>query len=95
VKNDLNPIDLVKRNFCFETEGVFHRFHKIQQAFEDVGHIYFHLPSYSPFLNVSEWIFGHIKSHVQQNNLQNHKTLLLHINDGVQSIATNMVQGWI
>ena len=22
-KNDLNPIDLVKRNFCFETEGVY------------------------------------------------------------------------
>jgi hypothetical protein len=22
VKNDLNPIELVKRNFCFETEGV-------------------------------------------------------------------------
>jgi hypothetical protein len=22
VKNDLNPTDLVKRNFCFETEGV-------------------------------------------------------------------------
>jgi hypothetical protein len=21
-KNDLNPTDLVKRNFCFETEGV-------------------------------------------------------------------------
>jgi hypothetical protein len=23
VKNDLNPIDLVKRNFCFEMEGVY------------------------------------------------------------------------
>jgi hypothetical protein len=22
-KNDLNPTDLVKRNFCFETEGVY------------------------------------------------------------------------
>jgi hypothetical protein len=22
-KNDLNPADLVKRNFCFQTEGVF------------------------------------------------------------------------
>jgi hypothetical protein len=25
-KNDLNPTYLVKRNFCFETEGVLHNF---------------------------------------------------------------------
>jgi hypothetical protein len=32
----------------------FHRSREIQRAFEDVGHIYFHLPLYSPFLNVAD-----------------------------------------
>ena len=86
---------LDRQRFILTGNVVFHIFRKIQQAFEDVGHIYFHLPSYSPFLNVAEWIFGHIKSQVQRNNLQNHQTLLLHIGDDIQAIATNMVQGWI
>ena len=44
--------------------------------------------------NVVEWVFGHLKSHVRQNDIQNHRTLLLHINVGMQAIVANMVQGW-
>jgi len=73
----------------------YHKSHEIQQAFEDVGHIYLRLPSYRPFLNVAYWIFGHINSHIRWNDLQNHQTLLGHINDDVQPITTNMVQDWI
>jgi hypothetical protein len=29
VKNDLNPTDLVKRNFCFEMEGVTNMYRNI------------------------------------------------------------------
>ena len=67
----------------------------IQRAFEDVGHIYFCSPSYGPHLNVAQWISRHIKSHVRQNDLQKHRILLLHINDDVQAITANMIQGWI
>jgi transposase len=56
---------LDEQRFIFIYNVPFHRPRKIQQAFEDVGHIYFHLPSYAPFLNVAKWIFGHIKSHIQ------------------------------
>ena len=57
--------------------------------------IYFCLPSFSPFLNVAKLAFGHIKSHVRQNDLQNYQTLLGHIHDEVQAIAINMVQSWL
>ena len=52
-------------------------------------------PSYSPFLSVVEWAFRHIKSHVRQNDLQIHRTILGYINDDVQAITADMVQGWI
>ena len=39
-------------------------------------------------------MFGHIKTHVQQNILQN-QTLLSHINDVIQAMTIGMVQGWI
>jgi hypothetical protein len=42
----------------------FHRFCKIPQAFEDVGHICFCLPSHCLFVNAEEWVFGHIKRHI-------------------------------
>ena len=54
----------------------FHIFYEIQQAFEDVGHIYFCMPSHSSFLHVGKWVLGHVKSNVRQNDLQNHRTLL-------------------
>ena len=47
------------------------------------------------FLNTAKWVFGHIKSHVRQNGLQSHRTLLGHIDNDVQAITTYMVQGWI
>jgi hypothetical protein len=53
------------------------------------------LPSYNSFLIATKWVFGHIKSHVQQNDFQNHRTLLGRINDDVQAIIANVVQGWI
>ena len=59
----------------------FHKSCETQQAFEDVGHIYFRFPSYGPHLHVAKWVSRHIKCHVQQNDIQNHHTLLLHIND--------------
>ena len=46
-------------------------------------------------LNVGEWVSWHIKSHVRRNDLHNHRTLLLHINDDVQVIIADMVQDWI
>ena len=57
--------------------------------------VYFFCPSYSSFLNVAEWAFGHIKSHTRWNDLQNHQTLLGHINHDVQVMVVDMVQGWI
>ena len=35
-----------------------HLTRQIQTTFEDVGHIYFQLPSYSPFLHALEWVHG-------------------------------------
>jgi hypothetical protein len=64
----------------------FHKSREIQQAFEDVGHIYFHLPSLAPFVNhVAQWVFGHIKKHVQWIDFQNPPTLTCHIHDDVHS----------
>ena len=80
--------NLDRQNNILKDNVPFHKSHEIQQAFEDVGHIYFRLPSYIPFLNVAGWVFGHIKIHVQRNDLQNHQTLLGHINDDVQVIIT-------
>ena len=73
----------------------FHKSREIQQTFEDAGHIYIRLLSYSPFLNAAKWVFGHIKSHVRHNDLQNHQTLIGHILHDVQSVSADMVQGWI
>ena len=52
---------------------------------------------YIPLLSsvVAKWAFGHIKSHVRQNDLQNHETLLGHTSHDVQSIISDMAQGWI
>ena len=55
----------------------------------------FLLPSYNPFLNVAEWVFGHNKSHIQQDDLQMHETLLGYFNDDAHAIVVDMVQGWI
>ena len=41
-----------------------HKSREIKQACEEVGHVYFCLPSYRQFLNVVEWVFGHTKNHV-------------------------------
>jgi hypothetical protein len=46
-----------------------------------------------PILNDTEWVFGHIKSHVWRNDLQNHRTLLGHINNDVQVIIADMMVG--
>ena len=54
-----------------------------------------HLVSISHFLNVVEWAFGYIKSHVRRNNLQNHQASFLDVNDDKQEITTNLVQGWM
>ena len=59
------------------------RIHVIQQVFEDVGHIHFRLPLHKLILNAANWVFGRIKSHVQQKYHQNYRTLLSHINDDV------------
>jgi hypothetical protein len=48
-------------------------------------------PSHSQFLNVAEWVFGYIKSHVRWNDLQNHQTLFFYISDDVQEITTARV----
>jgi hypothetical protein len=44
---------LDRQRFILIDTALLHKSREIQQAFEDVGHIYFHLPSYSPFLNVA------------------------------------------
>jgi len=72
-----------------------HMSREIQQVFTYVGHINLCLPSYSSFFKAANWVFGHINSHVQWNDRQNHWTLLGHINDDVQAINAYMVQGWI
>ena len=49
---------LHRQRFILMDNVPFHKSREVQQAFEDVGHIYFHLPSYSPILNVAEhWVF--------------------------------------
>jgi hypothetical protein len=42
---------LDRQTFMLMDNVPFHESREIQQVFEDVGHIYFRLPSYSPFLN--------------------------------------------
>jgi hypothetical protein len=49
------------QRFILVNNVPFHKSHEWQQAFEDVGHIYFRLLSCSSFLNVVVWVFGHIK----------------------------------
>ncbi len=60
----------------------FHKSCEVQEAFEEVGHICFHLLSYNPFLNVAEGVFAHVKNQVLWNDLQDHGTLLSHISYG-------------
>lgn len=43
----------------------------------------------APFLNAPKWVVGHLKSHVRRNDHQ------CHIDNDVQAITTNMVEGWI
>ena len=94
IHNKVIP-SLDRQRFILMDNVSFHRSREIQQTFEDVGHIYFYLPSYSPFLNVVEWVFGHIKNHVWRTDLQSHQALLLDIDDDIQAITTNIVQGWL
>lgn len=97
-KNSLKPRpfpSVDRQRFILMDNALFHKSCEVQKAFEDARHIYLCLPSYKPFPYATKWIFGHIKSHVQWNDLQNHGTLLGHINHHVQAINTNMVQGWI
>ena len=41
------------------------------------------MPSYNPLTNVAKSVYGHLKSHVKWNVLQDQRTLLGHINDDV------------
>ena len=67
---------------------------ELQQALKMLNtYLCYRLPPHSSFLNVVERVYGHIESHAPRNDLQTHGTLHLHINDGVQTIAANMVQG--
>jgi transposase len=45
---------LDRQRFIVMDNAPFYRSCEIQQTFEDVGHIYFCLPSYSPFLNATK-----------------------------------------
>ena len=45
-----------RQRFILMDNVSFYKSHEIQQTFENIGHIYFYLPSYSPFLNAIEWI---------------------------------------
>ena len=53
------------------------------------------MPSYNPLTNVAKSVYGHLKSHVKWNVLQDQRTLLGHINDDVQESFADMVQNWI
>jgi transposase len=61
----------------------------LTRQFGRARRIYFHLPSHSPFFNVAERTFKHIKRHVRRGALQNHQTLLLHINDVIHTSNHN------
>ena len=73
----------------------FHKSTNVRQAIESAGHVYLRLPAYSPFLNAAEWVFGHIKSHVRRQDLQDQQTLVGAIGDDVRSISADMYEGWI
>ena len=44
---------LHRQRFILMDNVPFHKSQEIQHGFEDVGHIYFHLTSCNPFLNVA------------------------------------------
>jgi hypothetical protein len=57
----------------------FHISFEIQQAFEDVGHIYFRWPSYSPFINVANWVLDTSKamSYIMISKIIEHYSTLM------------------
>src|SRR4051812_29118193 len=65
----------------------FHKNSNVRQAIESAGHIYLHLPTYSPFLNAAEWVFGHVKSHIHCQDLQNQQTLVMVIGNDMANIT--------
>jgi hypothetical protein len=88
-------LSLDRQRFILMDNVPFDKSRDIQQAFEDVGHMYFYLSSYSPFPNVVEQVFGHIKRILRHNNVQNHRTILGHNadNHNKQSLRTRSKLG--
>ena len=66
--NPRSFLSLDRQRFTLTDNVPFHKSHETQPAFEDVGPVYFRLSSYSPFLNVAKWVFGHIKPIVRRND---------------------------
>jgi transposase len=73
----------------------FHKNSDVCQAIESAGHVHLRLPTYSPFLNAAEWVFGHIKSHVRRQDLHDNQTLTAVIGADVGSITADMCGGWV
>lgn len=67
----------------------------IKDNLERRGHTLQRLPPYSPHLNAAESVFSSIKRHVRLQDLSDRESLNGYINNGIQVITSEMMQGWI
>jgi transposase len=73
----------------------FHKDSRIRHALEAHGHTYVNLPPYSPHLDAAEYVFGHIKDFVKQQQLRDGETLIGFIRKSIQNVTAEMAQGWL
>ncbi|KAI8819117.1 DDE superfamily endonuclease-domain-containing protein, partial [Fimicolochytrium jonesii] len=73
-----------------------HRTRRIKDLIQNAGHRVKMLPSYTPFFNCTEWVFGSVKPFICCNELRiSNETLPQLIDDGLDRITTDMVEGWM
>ncbi|KAI7890202.1 uncharacterized protein EV154DRAFT_396839, partial [Mucor mucedo] len=53
------------------------------------------LPAWSPFLNPIEELFSKLKYHVKREYLDDTRTLLEKMEEGLRNISASDCQGWV
>lgn len=60
------------------------------------GHRLFFLPTYSPYLNCAEWVFGSVKPFIKkQDILLTNQSLIELVEEGINPITAEAVSGWM
>ncbi|SPO27783.1 uncharacterized protein UTRI_04188 [Ustilago trichophora] len=73
----------------------FHHTGEVQEAVEQAGHRLCFLPPYSPWFNISEWVFSKIKPVVSCKELCDHNGLTNVIDSMLSTITANDCAGWL